>query len=255
MAGHAQKKNKKINFVVGWFFSCTFFFFFFFWGKQRWKTLESGYLEERERGGKVYHRTSVFFGFFFFFALDDSDATSDPHRPSTAEREVHAGYSYVKNPTWAQNDCFKTPHMNRFALDLITTRSRCLRISLQPDQQFPELLLPRTCRASPRPLPAQIDQLGNPLPTGAARARVFATGEEFLFILARFGKRLVLLPVIVLVELVRPFLSRGDCVRLFLRRDFCTAFKVEITAFPPLSVGTKVCVSGTSHIGRTREWQ
>lgn len=145
--------------------------------------------------------------------------------------------------------------MNRFALDLITTRSRCLRISLQPHQQFPELLLPRTCRASPRPLAAQIDQLGNPLPTGAARARVFATGEEFLFILARLGKRLVLLPVIVLIELVRPFLSRGDCLRLFLRRDFGTAFKVEITAFPPLSGGTKVCVSGTSDQGRTREWQ
>lgn len=177
------------------------------------------------------------------FSINDSDSRKEPRRPSSVAPEAHAGF-LCKESCLCSNHFLNTRNMNHLLLCLITTRPRCLLISLQPHQQFPELLLARTRRTSPRALAAQIDQLGNTLPTRAACARVFTAGEEFFFILARLGKRLVFFPIVILVELVRPFLCRGDCVCLFLRGDFGAAFQIEITAFPPLSVGTKGVLVG-----------
>ena len=56
----------------------------------------------------------------------------------------------------------------------ISRRSRRLLVLLELQQQFPEALLARAGAAAPRTLAAQVDQLGDALPAGAAGGRVLS---------------------------------------------------------------------------------
>lgn len=119
---------------------------------------------------------------------------------------------------------------------LIPLRSRRLLILPQPRQNLPKPLLPRPTRPTLHALPAQIHQLGNPLPAGAAGGGVFAGGEEVCGFFAGSRDGLVFFGVVVLVEVVDVGLGRFDRFGFFGGGDFGAAGEVGVAAGAPLSV-------------------
>lgn len=119
----------------------------------------------------------------------------------------------------------------------ISSRSRCLFILLQTDQQFPELLFARSARAPSRSLPAQIHQLGDALPACAAGRSILPAREELLCVLPGLRNGLVLSRVVIFVEVVDGGLGGFYGFSFFLGGDFFAVLEGEVAAFAPLSAG------------------
>lgn len=116
---------------------------------------------------------------------------------------------------------------------LIPRSTRRFLILPQIHQQLPELLLPPACRTSLRPLPAQIHQLGHPLPASPTRARILTAIEEFLGFFAGAFDGFFLLGVVVFVEVVDVPLGFLDTFGFLRGGDFFAAGDVGVAFFAP----------------------
>lgn len=76
----------------------------------------------------------------------------------------------------------------------------------QTRQQLPKPLLPCARRAAFSALPAEVHQLGNPIPAGTTRACIFAARHELLCLATCLGDVFVALAIVQLVEVVNGLL-------------------------------------------------
>ena len=113
-------------------------------------------------------------------------------------------------------------------------RARRPLVLLQARQQLAEALLARARPAALGALAAQVDQLGDALPAGAAGARVLARGQEGVGLAPRLRDRLLLLGVVVLVEVVDGLLRRLDRLLLLGRGGVGPVLQGEVPPFAPL---------------------
>ena len=125
-------------------------------------------------------------------------------------------------------------------------RARRVLVLPQARQQLAEALLLGAGGAAARALAAQVDELGDALPAGAAAARVLARGQEGVGLAPRLRDRLVLLVVVVLVEVVDGRLRRLDRLGLLGGRGVGAVLQREVPALAPLPGSRTVLVSMSS---------
>ena len=117
---------------------------------------------------------------------------------------------------------------------LVSRSTRGLLVLPQAGEQFAEALLPGAAGAALLALAADVDELGNAFPAGAARGGVVAAGEELLLLLAGLGDHLLLLGVVVLVEVVDVLLGLLDRLGLLLGELLRALRVVRVPLLAPL---------------------
>ena len=122
---------------------------------------------------------------------------------------------------------------------LDTARPWRLLVLPQTPQQLPEALLLAARRAALGPLAAQVDQLCDALPAGAAAARVLARFQKLLGLAPRLRQRLVLLVIVVLVEIVDGLLRVLDRLGLLRLVSLGAVLQREVATFSPLPERTE----------------
>jgi hypothetical protein len=111
-------------------------------------------------------------------------------------------------------DLTPKPLLNRLLhrrCHLNTARAWRILISLQTNQNVPHPLLRAPSSPTTLSLPAQICQLGDPLPARSASGCVFSLRQELLRLFRCLRLLLVGLAVVGLVEGVDVFAGCGDC--------------------------------------------
>ena len=131
-------------------------------------------------------------------------------------------------------------------------RSRRSLIVLQTNQHLPHSLLAAPLSTTELSLPTQINELRNPLPTGAARSRVLSLCQELLCLLLDLRFLSVCFPVVGFVEAVNVFLSCSDGLVLLLLRGFVTAVDIGVALLAPGADGFGVCLVGLRSVVRVR---
>ena len=116
---------------------------------------------------------------------------------------------------------------------LVALSARGLFVFAQGHQELAEALLARPGCAALDALAGDVDDLGDPLPAGAAGCDVVAVAEELLGILAALADQLVLLVVVVLVKVVNVALCLGDGLLALLCKLLRTLGVLLVALRPP----------------------
>ena len=117
----------------------------------------------------------------------------------------------------------------------ISCGTRSLVVLAQAEQSLSELGLSGTLRTTADSLAAEIDQLGYPLPAGAAGGCVLSVLDKLLGLLSRLSDGLVLFVVVVFIKVIDGLLSSLDSLGLAVGGHLVAMRDGQVTTLAPFA--------------------